>query len=324
MFDADAVGPSAAGPGRRAGRRDRGALSRARPATARSTAPARRARARRPRRARRARGHRPPRGPARARRASSPSMRRAALLFDIPLLFENGGGPGRQGRVVSAAPEVQRRARAGPAGMTPRSSTHPRPPAARRREARARRLRHPDRRVAMDETRASVATSSLASASPAGDKGHARNRFRHRDHRPQPAGRRPDGRDRLRRTVQPGRDRPHLPRLFQSRRPMPSEAEAVHGLSATPSCPTSRASATSARSCSSSSPICRWSRTMPASISASSTTSSAVRPPGRLHQPDGRHAGHRAPEASRRQAQPRRACARASASTARRGSSTAP
>ena len=40
---------------------------------------------------------------------------------------------------------------------------------------------------------------------------------------------------------------------FNPERPMPSEAEAVHGLSATPSCRTSRCSPTRSRNCSSSS-----------------------------------------------------------------------
>ena len=91
---------------------------------------------------------------------------------------------------------------------------------------------------------------------------------------PQPARRRPHGRDRLRRAGQPGRDRPHLPCLFQSR---PVDAERRRG-GARPhrpsSSPTSRLSPTRSRSCSNSSATVRWSRTMRASISASSTTSS--------------------------------------------------
>ena len=46
-----------------------------------------------------------------------------------------------------------------------------------------------------------------------------------------PLERRPDRRDRLRRAVQPGRDRAHFHSYFNPGRPMPSEAEAVHGLS---------------------------------------------------------------------------------------------
>ena len=69
------------------------------------------------------------------------------VVLDIPLLFEKGGGePGRQGRrglrrPRGAAP-AHPRAAGHDAGEVP---AHPLPPAARRRKARPRRFRHPDR-----------------------------------------------------------------------------------------------------------------------------------------------------------------------------------
>ena len=67
----------------------------------------------------------------------------------------------------------------------------------------------------------------------------------------------------------------HFHAYFNPERPMPSEAEAVHGLtniflSDKPS------SASAPRNCSNSSGIRRWSRTMPASTSASSITSLSI------------------------------------------------
>ena len=65
------------------------------------------------------------------------------ILLDIPLLFEAGGvDQVDKVAVVSAAPEVQRP----PRHDAGKIRADPRPPAARRREARPRRLRHPDRR----------------------------------------------------------------------------------------------------------------------------------------------------------------------------------
>ena len=86
-----------------------------------------------------------------------------------------------------------------------------------------------------------------------------------------PRTRRPDGRNRLHRDGQPGADRPHLSRLFQSRarhagrgRGGPRPVRRVPGRQAA-------VSPTRARICSTFSAIRRWSRTMRGSISASST-----------------------------------------------------
>ena len=163
--------------------------------------------------------------------------------------------PGRQGRGGLRRARGPARARARPARhdrgevrRDPRAASCPMPRSARAPISSSRptaaRLKPGPRSAA----------SSLASPHPDPDiEGHARNRLRHRNHRPQLRRRRPDGRDRLRRDGQPGRDRPHLPRLFQSRagrcRARPRRCTACPTLSS----PTSRCFHERARSCSSSS-----------------------------------------------------------------------
>ena len=154
----------------------------------------------------------------------------------------------------------------------------PRPPDARRRtSARAPTSSSTPAATYPQPQRQVRSTFSLVSASPREDnRSDAGNRLRYRNHRPQPGRRRPHGRDRLRRNLQPGRDRPPFPRLFQSRARHAGRGRGGARADRRSSCRTSRASPTRSRNCSNSSAIRRWSRTMPASISASSITSSSV------------------------------------------------
>ena len=152
---------------------------------------------------RRSRGSRRSSTPRCARRAQRlPASTHAGaplVVFDIPLLFEKGGGDEVDAvAVVSAPAEVQRARVLARPGMTAEQvRADPRAAGARCREARARRLRDRHRRAARrDRARRSrrlvdkLARLSLARlAAPGGpiDPADARNRLRHRNHRPRPA-----------------------------------------------------------------------------------------------------------------------------------------
>ena len=280
-----------------------------------STAPALGASgARRARRARGARGARPSRRWREARRHFlAAACRRAAGGARHSLAVREGRlTQGRQGRRrLRRRPRCSARARLAPprhdAGEVRRD---PRPPDARRREARARRLRHFDTAVRSTRRARRSAASSLASRAPTGPIGAA---MREIVFDTETTGltpeRRPDGRDRLRRAGQPGRDRPHLPRLFQSRaRRCRPRREAVHGLSdaflsdkpffadaASRNCSIHRRRAADRAQC-------RVRFRLPQPRAAPAAAGRAL-----VHDADGRHAGHRAQASSRRQAQPRRA-----------------
>ena len=158
------------------------------------------------------------------------------VVLDIPLLFETGGADQVDAvAVVSAPPDIQRARVLARPGMTRREVRRRSSPARcpTRRSARAPISSSPTD-CPLDETRASVRRIIACLTGRARFIGTAMREivFDTETTGLEPADRRPDGRDRLRRDGQPV-SRPGAPSTPISipTAPMPSEAEAVHGLS---------------------------------------------------------------------------------------------
>jgi hypothetical protein len=235
-------------------------------------------------------GARPSGGGASARR-SSPHMKRRRGVLDIPLLFEKGRRERSTRSSSSRRPaDVQRERVLARPGMTRRSSSDPRPPAARRREARPRRLRH--RRFGLGDLtrRRAVAASSLASAAP----GRFIEAMREIVFDTETTGLSPRAATGWSRSAasrcSTGSRPAALPRYFNPERPMPSEAEAVHGLSdaflsTSRASPTRRGAARIHRRFAAGRAQCRLRFRLPQSRARQ------LRPRRDLHDADGRHAG---------------------------------